>query len=211
MQNKNEYPNWFLWFCENWIGLLVLLGTISLVMISAVVYLDNRFAKFEDRVKYIPPRSYQPPDLSLYSAGEFDRQKISRRGSTYVPCYSHIYYHGGSPLLLETTLSIRNIDPNQSIYLDKIDYFDTDGKQVESFLDSTIKLEPFQTIDFLVEERDSSGGAGANFLVNWFSEQGAERPLMETVMIGTSGSRAIAFSRTGIEISPTTKREVGKK
>ncbi|MCA9022396.1 MAG: DUF3124 domain-containing protein [Planctomycetaceae bacterium] len=211
MQDKYEYPNWFLWLCENWIGLFLLLGTVSLLTIGAVVYLDHRFEKFEDRLKYVPPPSYQPPDLKLYAAGEFDRQKFSRHGSMYVPSYSHIYYHGGSPLLLETTLSIRNIDSDQPIYLDSIEYYDTDGKLVQSYLDRTIKLEPLQTIAFLVEERDSSGGSGANFLVNWISEQGADKPLMEAVMIGTAGSRAIAFSRSGVEMTPSKMIEAGKK
>lgn len=204
-QNKSEYPNWFLWFCENWIGLFFLLCVISLIMISAVVYLDNRFTTIEDRIRYVPPRSYTPPDLSLYPAGKIDREKFSRRRSMYVPSYSHIYYHGGSPLLLETTLSIRNIDSDQPIYLDSVEYFDTDGKLVESYLDRTIKLEPLQTIDFLVEERDSSGGAGANFLVSWTSEEAADKPLMETVMVGASGSRAIAFSRSGVEMTSVKK------
>ncbi|WP_339733060.1 DUF3124 domain-containing protein [uncultured Gimesia sp.] len=211
MQDENEYPNWFLWLCENWIGLLFLLGIISLVTISAVVYLDNRFAKFEDRIKYVPPRSYQPPDLGLYLAGDINGEKFSRRGSMYIPSYSHIYYHGGSPLLLETTLSIRNIDSDQPVYLNSIDYFNTDGKLVESYLDRTIKLEPFQTIEFLVEERDSSGGSGANFLVNWTSEETADKPLMEAVMIGTAGSRAIAFSRSGVEMTPSKQNPAGKK
>lgn len=210
MQDKNEYPNWFLWLCENWIGLFFLLGIISLVSISAVIYLDNRFATIEDRLRKVPPRSYQSPDLSLYTAGNIDTAKFSRHGSMYVPSYSHIYYHGGSPLLLETTLSIRNIDTDQPIYLDAVNYFDTDGKLVEAYLDHTIKLKPFQTIEFLVEEHDSIGGSGANFLVNWTAEETTDAPLMEAVMIGTSGSRAVAISRSGVEVS-ASKQKVAKK
>lgn len=202
MQTKNEYPNWFLWLCENWIGLFFLFATITLVTIAVLVYVENRFTSIEDRLKSIPPRSYQAPDLSQYPAPDFDSAKYSSRGSMYVPSYSHIYYHGGSPLQLESTLSIRNIDTDQPIYLETVSYYDTDGELVKSYLDQRIKLKPLQTIDFLVEERDSTGGSGANFIVNWNAEDSADQPVMEAVMVGASGSRAIAFSRTGVVTTP---------
>lgn len=202
MGNKSEYPDWFLWLWEKWIILFLLLGVLTLVLIAGAVYLDNRFERFEDQLKFVPPRSYEPPELSQYPAGEYDRETLSQRGSVYAPCYSHIYYHGGSPLLLETTLSVRNIDQDQPIYLTAIKYVDTDGESIKVFLDETIKLDPFQTIEFLVEEKDSTGGSGANFLVNWMAGEEVDAPLVETVMVGASGSRAIAFSRTGVPISP---------
>ncbi|WP_417391566.1 DUF3124 domain-containing protein [Gimesia sp.] len=201
MQGKQEYPDWFLWLWEKWFVLFLLLGALTLVFIGAAVYLDNRFTQVQNQLEYVPPRSYQPPDLKNYQADKTDLEKLTRSRSLYVPCYSHIYYHGGSPFLLESTLSIRNINRHQSVFITTIDYFDTDGKLVKSYLDQPIRLTPFQTIEFLVEEKDSSGGSGANFLVTWTAGEGVNQPLVETVMIGTSGPRAIAFSRTAIEIS----------
>lgn len=201
MGNKNEYPEWFLWLWEKWIVLFFLIAGFTLLVIGGAVYLDNRFAHFEDQLKSIPPRSYQPPDLTRYHPGEINQGELTQQGSIYAPCYSHIYYHGGSPLLLETTLSIRNINQDQPIYLTTVNYVDTDGKTVKQYLDQTIKLEPFQTIEFLVEEKDSTGGSGANFLVDWTAKAQLDPPLVETVMVGTSGSRAIAFSRSGVTIS----------
>ncbi|QDT28648.1 hypothetical protein Enr10x_39920 [Gimesia panareensis] len=206
MANKGEYPDWFLWLWEKWVVLFLVLGVLTLILIAGAVYLDNRFARFEDELKFVPPRSYQPPELSEYEAGKIDSQKLTRSGSIYAPCYSHIYYHGGSPLLLETTLSIRNINQDQPVYLTAINYVDTDGESIKIYLDQTIKLAPFQTIEFLVEEKDSTGGSGANFLVNWMAGEEVEPPLVETVMVGASGSRAIAFSRSGVPI-PAGKSE----
>ena len=62
-----------------------------------------------------------------------------------------------------------------------------------------------QTIDFLVERRDTQGGSGANFLVQWSAAEGTDRPYTETVMVGTSGTQAICFSRGGIEVAPRSE------
>ncbi|WP_417387846.1 DUF3124 domain-containing protein [Gimesia sp.] len=202
MQGKQEYPDWFLWLWEKWYVLFFLLGALTLVFIGGAVYLDNRFAQVQNQLAYVAPRSYQPPDLKKYQADKADLEKLTRSQSLYVPCYSHIYYHGGSPLLLETTLSIRNINRDQPVFITSIEYFDTDGKLVKSYLEQPIRLTPFQTIEFLVEEKDSTGGSGANFLVNWTADEGVNQPLIETVMIGASGPRAIAFTRNATAISP---------
>tara|TARA_R110002111_G_scaffold191869_1_gene258128 strand:- start:19238 stop:19873 length:636 start_codon:yes stop_codon:yes gene_type:complete len=208
MQQKNEYPDWFLWLYEKWVGLFLVLGVFTLIVAGGAVYLDSRIATIEDRLDFVPPSSYVSPDLKNYSAGNMALDKLPIRQFVYVPSYSHIYYHGGAPFLLETTLSIRNIDLDQSVYLKSIEYYDTEGKRVKSFLDQTIKLAPLQTIEFLIREQDSSGGSGANFLVEWLAESEIDRPLLESVMVGTSGSRGISFVGTGVEISPPGKQSL---
>ncbi|MFH1303375.1 MAG: DUF3124 domain-containing protein, partial [Planctomycetota bacterium] len=184
------------------------LGVFSIVMAGGALYLDRRIASFEDRLEFVPPSSYQSPDLKNYQAGNIALDKLSIRQFVYVPSYSHIYYHGGAPFLLETTLSIRNIDLDQPVYLKSIEYYDTEGKLVKSYLDQTIKLAPLQTIEYVIQERDVSGGSGANFLVEWMAESELDRPLLETVMVGTSGSRGISFVGTGVEISPPGRQRV---
>jgi len=157
-------------------GLFLILGVLIVIMIGGALYLDRRMVIIENQLDFVPPRSYQPPDLNAYEAGNIALDKLSKRQFVYVPSYSHIYYHGGSPFQLETTLSIRNIDLDQPVYLKSIEYFDTEGKQVKAFLDRVIKLAPMQTIEFLVKESDSSGGSGANFLVEWMAESVVDKP-----------------------------------
>ena len=65
-----------------------------------------------------------------------------------------------------------------------------------------IELGPLETIEFLVERRDSSGGSGANFLVQWTAETEVDRPLIEAVMVGTAGTLGISFREAGIDVSP---------
>ena len=188
---------------EKGLGMFLFLGTLPflLLLVGVSYFLSERLDDIEDRLKYVPPPSYQPPDLEQLEAVDLAVGQLPVRQTVYVPVYSHIYYQGGSPFLLEATLSIRNVDRDQSVYVKSVEYFDTAGKLVQSHLDRTIMLAPLQTIEFLVEQPDSMGGSGANFLVEWMTAENVDKPLVETVMVGTAGTQGVCFSRTGIEIS----------
>lgn len=202
MKKHSDYPNWFLWLMEHGFSLFVVGGLLLMVVIvAASVYIDHRLDQIEKQIQHVPPSSYQPPNLDDFAAGEVPVDELAAPHMVYAPVYSHIYYQGGAPFSLETTLSIRNVDLEQPIYLNSVEYLDTQGKPVKAHLDRTIKLDPMQTIEFLVESLDSTGGSGANFLIEWAAREDADPPLVETVMVGTSGSQAICFSRTGVEVS----------
>jgi hypothetical protein len=48
-----------------------------------------------------------------------------------------------------------------------------------------------------VEERDLRGGVGANFIVQWRSDQPVTPPVVEAIMISTSQQQGISFLSTG--------------
>ena len=62
------------------------------------------------------------PQTSEYPVGEVQADDLSVRQLVYVPIYSHAYYQGGAPYLLESTLSIRNVDPKKPVYLSYVKY-----------------------------------------------------------------------------------------
>ena len=182
--------------------MLIIMGMLPfLLLIGGVAYyLDGRIEDIDEQLTFVPPASYEPPDLEALAA-DVQQEDFTERQLVYVPVYSHIYYEGGSPYSLEATLSLRNVDQDSPVYFSRIDYFDTEGKKVKSFLEKTIVLSPLETIEILVEREDTTGGSGANFVVEWQAETAIDKPLIEAVMVGTSGTNAICFSRTGIEIS----------
>ena len=202
MNQDKDYPGWFLWVYEKGAFVFIFGGMLlMLVVIGFAWYLDYRLNQVEQQMQFVPPRSFQPANLEDYPVEGTDVKSLPVQQLVYVPVYSHVYYQGGSPYSLETTLSIRNIDPDQNIFLESVKYFDTDGKLVKNHLDRTIKLSPLQTMEFLVERRDSTGGSGANFLVEWSGDLATDKPLVEAVMVGTSGTQGICFSRSGVEIT----------
>lgn len=202
MEQNNKYSDRVLWLYEHsqviFIVVLLVLGTVGL---GGAFFLDNRLSDIENRLDFAPPRSYAAPDLEQYASDGVTADQLTNRHTVYVPVYSHIYYRGGAAYPLEATLSIRNVDMSNPIYVESVEYYDTNGKLSKRQVDQLIKLDPLQTLELLIEGRDSTGGSGANFLVRWGTIDATNKPLIETVMVGTAGTQGISFGRSGIEIT----------
>ncbi len=116
----------------------------------------------------------------------------------YVPAYSHIYHiRQGKDFQLTVTLSIRNPFPWRSITINRVDYFDSTGNFVRSYLSEPRSLGPLETLEYVVAQDDDSGGSGANFLVGWNGEEGESGPIAEAVMIGTDSGQGLSFMAVG--------------
>lgn len=122
-------------------------------------------------------------------------------GTVYVPDYAHIY-HGSARdrYALTTTLSIRNTDPDRSITVASVRYYNTQGELARRFLEEPHRLGPLGTIDFVVAEHDTSGGSGANFIVEWSAREPVSEPVIESVMISTRLGQGLSFTSRGVPI-----------
>ena len=56
------------------------------------------------------------------------------------------------------------------------------------------------THSIVIAENDLEGGTGANFIVEWASENLVSLPLIESIMLGTLGTKGFTFSSRGQEI-----------
>jgi len=120
----------------------------------------------------------------------------------YVPVYSHVFTSDDArPFRLAVTLSVRNTDSDRPIVLTSVRYFDRDGQLVRDFLESPLRFSPLATMDFFVEESDSSGGSSASFLLEWAAETPVTSPVVEAVMIGTASTQGISFVSPGRVVS----------
>ena len=117
------------------------------------------------------------------------------RGQTlYVPAYSHIYIRDAQRSMnLATTLSIRNTSLDTPLRLSSIDYYDSSGERVRSYLDTTRTLDPLGSTYVVVETDDIRGGVGANFIVRWHARTPIPPPVVETVMITSASTLGISF------------------
>ncbi len=119
----------------------------------------------------------------------------------YVPIYSDIYtVIAQSTTPLAATLSIHNTSLRDSLYVDLIDYYNTNGVLVRKYVEGTLLLSPLQTIDYIIERADNAGGTGANFIVGLSAKQENMYPLIQAVMIGTSGQHGFAFTTDAVSI-----------
>lgn len=136
-----------------------------------------------------PGAQRQPAPVS-----EAPAPQLAAGQTLYVPVYSHVYWGPkAKPFDLACTLSIRNADLASAITVTSVDYYDTAGSFVRSHLEVPAVLRPLETVDYYIEEKDTTGGSGANFIVRWRSDLPVNVPVVETVMIGVYSSQGISF------------------
>ena len=124
--------------------------------------------------------------------------KLSSGQTVYVSIYSHIYSGlKARPFDLAAILSIRNTNPNNSITLTSVKYYDSDGKLLKEYLSIPLQLNALVSTRYIITEDDKAGGSGANFLVKWKSEKKVNPPIIEGVMIGTHSGQGISFVSRG--------------
>ncbi|KIL97017.1 hypothetical protein CCC_01810 [Paramagnetospirillum magnetotacticum MS-1] len=135
-------------------------------------------------------------------------EPLSSGQTLYVPVYSHIS-HGNldgrgkaSELLLSSMLSLRNTDPSHAITITAARYYDTDGRLLRDYLAKPLSLPPMGSSELFVEYKDTAGGSGANFVVEWKSDRPVNPPLIETVNAYFFGTQSVAFTSPGRPISP---------
>lgn len=127
--------------------------------------------------------------------------RLSKGQTVYVPAYSNVFTGPKKlPFQLATTLSIRSTDPSTSIRITSIDYYDTNGRLIRRYLDKPLNIGPLVSTFVHIDERDISGGFGANFIVRWSAERVVNNPIIECVMIGATSGQGISFVSPGQEI-----------
>lgn len=137
------------------------------------------------------------PPMTAHADGD-----LSQGQTVYVPAYSHIYIgNREQPFLLTITLSIRNVDAKHPVTITAADYYDTKGKCIRKYLEHPVSLGPWESIRYIVPQKDKSGGSGANFVVEWHSEKAVNPVLVEAVMIGAESQQGISFTSRGQAIS----------
>ena len=123
---------------------------------------------------------------------------LSKGQSVYVPAYSHIYSGNREQVfLLTVTLSIRNVDMRNAITVTKVDYFETQGKLLRTYVNQPVTLKPLESTRYIVPQKDEAGGSGANFIVVWQAEKEVNPPIIETIMIGAQNQQGISFTSRG--------------
>ncbi len=120
-------------------------------------------------------------------------------GRTYLSVYSEIYSqteHRTSNLT--ATVSLRNTSATDSVFVLSAEYFDTGGTIIRNYLDRPIYLLPLETVEIVIDQVDSKGGTGGNFIFDWRMKEGSSEPLFEGVMISTYGQQGLSFTTQGV-------------
>ncbi|MBU2650419.1 MAG: DUF3124 domain-containing protein [Bacteroidetes bacterium] len=123
------------------------------------------------------------------------------KGSSYLSVYSQIYgmtEHRTHDLTV--TISMRNTNLRDTVYINKASYYNTEGKLIRTYFDRSVFLLPMETVEIIIDETDREGGTGANFVFDWAILPGSNEPYFEAVMISTANQQGLSFSTKGIKI-----------
>ncbi len=119
-------------------------------------------------------------------------------GTSYLSVYSEIYSETEHRTHnLTSTISMRNTNLKDTIYINKAEYFDTKGNSIRTYFEEPIYIKPMETVEIVIDEKDRSGGTGANFLFQWSIKPNSHEPYFEGVMISTSGQQGLSFTTQG--------------
>ncbi len=177
---------------------------IALLLILVLTSCESRQAE--------RPVASQPTPATTTPAISAEEEGKQLLGQTiYVPIYSHIYIRDKSRMInLAATLSIRNTDAQNPIRINSARYYDTHGALIREYVNQPVRLAPMSSTDFVVAEDDTSGGAGANFIVEWSAGLEVTAPVVEAVMISTASQQGISFVSAGRVIKDRTPQTAGK-
>ncbi|MEM8778673.1 MAG: DUF3124 domain-containing protein [Cyanobacteria bacterium P01_G01_bin.49] len=116
----------------------------------------------------------------------------------YIPIYSEIYdFDQNRTFQLTATLSLRNTDLAHPIVVETVDYYDSGGKKVSTYLTEPIQLAPLASTEVIVAKDDQAGGTGANFIVKWGAANKVSPPVLEAIMISTISQQGMSFVSPG--------------
>lgn len=160
------------------------------IMITVVLLL----AGCEDRkeISSINPENWKKRSIDLTAMDSLEF------GKSYLSVYSQIYSTTEEKTHnLTSMISMRNMSETDSIYLLRAEYFDTHGKSVRKYFDSPLFLSPLETAEIIIDEIDTSGGTGSNFIFEWKIPKDCPEPFFEAIMTSTLGQQGLSFTTQG--------------
>lgn len=131
-------------------------------------------------------------------------EAVSSGQTLYLPVYSHIW-HGDrkgsdkspSKSLVSVLVSIRNTSLKTPVRVFSARYYSTEGKLLKEYLGKPLSIGAMGTHELFVERRDSEGGSGANFIIQWDSATPTNAPVVEALHADIrSGNHALTFMTT---------------
>ncbi len=136
--------------------------------------------------------------VAMLAAAAAGQVKLVKGQTLYVPSQTSFMSgsHSGSHSFdAKPTVFFHNADQNNAINIVRIDFYNSDGKLVEKYLQQPLKINPNSATRIYVKERlPGEEGAGAHFIIQWQADQKVVEPLVETWFVGASGTRGYAYT-----------------
>lgn len=129
--------------------------------------------------------------------------ELSMAGIIYVPVYKSFYQSYGSTrdaYGLTSTVCLHNTDPKRVIVVLTIEHYNSNGKLLNKLIDEPTTIKPWSSREITLQYSTQPEDFGANLIVRWKSDQPANPPLVEVLMVGQVLNRGVSFLTRGYEI-----------
>ncbi|MEQ1532095.1 MAG: DUF3124 domain-containing protein [Sideroxydans sp.] len=136
--------------------------------------------------------------------------ELSLGQTLYLPIYSHIW-HGDkivdnkypNKAQVSALVSIRNTSLKTPIRILSARYYSTDGKLLKEYQPQAAQVGAMGTLELFVERKESAGGSGANFIIQWEAATPTNPPVVEAIHADVrGGAPALSFVTTARAINP---------
>lgn len=142
--------------------------------------------------------------LTLVMNSAHAAEELSQGQTLYLPIYSHIWHgnkivDGKYPVKSQVSalVSIRNTSLKTPIRITTARYYSTDGKLLKEYLEKPVEIGAMGTLELFVERKESEGGSGANFIIQWDATSSTNPPMVEAVHADIKGGGpALTFITT---------------
>ena len=119
--------------------------------------------------------------------------------TVYLPVYSNVAVSGGDVKVpMTVTLSVRNTDLAGSFVVSKVEYFTSEGIRAREYIENPMRVDKLETIEFIIPQKDLVGGSGANFIIEWTSNEEINAPIFQGVHVNSNSG--ISFITHGREL-----------
>lgn len=128
---------------------------------------------------------------------------LTVRGRHQVPIHSSVRAgEGRTRIDLAATLSIHNASETEPLVIERLDYFDGNGRRVQRHVDAPVAIRPLATLEVFVAKTDVRGGTGSTFLIDWGARGPIAEPMIEAVMLGDFANQSYSFVSIGRRTTP---------
>ena len=167
--------------------LRVSIGAIAVVLLLFfITHLGNKLQTINDELDHCAPETTFGIDIT-------DSQIV------YAPIYTHIKTADGETQSLDAVLGIRNSDPEHTITITSVRFYDGKGNLVTEYFDGTpVQLAPLEARTLTMTKQDfRAAGSAANFIVTWDAQVPVYEPIIDAVMFGFVDGKSITFKSVG--------------
>jgi hypothetical protein len=142
------------------------------------------------------------PKMNQLLRGSID---LPNRDTIYIPIYSEVNIEQNTRKLgLTVTVSVRNTSIKDTIYIEDINHYNSQGELVHKYLNDIVFLTPMQSIAYVIEGTDIAGEVEQSFIVNWGATSSKLKPIFQSVMISNHGPQGISLITNGVSVSAKT-------